>query len=178
WDWGAAEAEYKLAIKLNPGYATAHLWYAWHLILMGRNSEGLFELRKAESLDPLSLIINADMADALCIAHLFDEAVQQSKKTLRMDPNFAIGHYELGQAFEQKHMYDEAIAEFQRAIELSGHSGAFDSNLGYAYAVSGRREEAEEIVKSLEARHDRNPSAGADIALIYVGLGDQDQAMS
>jgi hypothetical protein len=46
------------------------------------------------------------MADALCIAHLFDEAVQQSKKTLQMDPNFAIGHYELGQAFEQKHMHD------------------------------------------------------------------------
>jgi tetratricopeptide (TPR) repeat protein len=72
WDWETAEAEYKLAIKLNPGYATAHLWYAWHLILMGRNSEGLFELRKAESLDPLSLIISADMADALCIAHLID----------------------------------------------------------------------------------------------------------
>src|SRR6202140_2393289 len=60
WDWGAAETEYKLAIKLSPGYATAHLWYAWHLILMGRNSEGLFELRTAESLDPLSLIISAD----------------------------------------------------------------------------------------------------------------------
>ena len=54
WDWETAETEYKLAIKLNRGYAIAHLWYAWHLILMGRNSEGLFELRKAESLDPLS----------------------------------------------------------------------------------------------------------------------------
>ena len=66
WDWEAAETEYKLAIKLNPGYATAHQWYAWHLILMGRNSEGISELREAESLDPLSLIISADMADALC----------------------------------------------------------------------------------------------------------------
>jgi tetratricopeptide (TPR) repeat protein len=139
WDWETAETQYKLAIKLNPGYATAHLWYAWHLILMGRNSQGLFELRKAESLDPLSLIISADMADALCIAHLFDEAVQQSKKTLQMDSNFAIGHYELGQAFEQKHMHDEAIAEFQRAIEISGHSGVLDSRLAYVYAVLGRK---------------------------------------
>ena len=97
--------------------------------MMGRNSEGMLELRKAESLDPLSLIIGADLADALCVAHLYDEAVQQSKKTLEMDPNFAVGRYELGQALVQKHMYDEAIAEFQRAIELSGHSGAFDSNL-------------------------------------------------
>ena len=69
-----------------------------------------------------------------------------------MDPNFAVAHYELGQALVQKHMYDEAIAEFQRAIELSGHSGAFDSNLAYAYAVSGRKEEAMKIVKDLEAR--------------------------
>jgi TolB-like protein/DNA-binding winged helix-turn-helix (wHTH) protein/Tfp pilus assembly protein PilF len=177
WDWETAETEYKLAIKLNPGYATAHLWYAWHLILMGRNSEGLFELRKAESLDPLSLIISADRADALCIAHLFDEAVQQSKKTLQMDPNFAIGHYELGQAFEQKHMHDQAIAEFQRAIEISGHSGVFDSSLAYVYAALGRREEAIKIAKDLEAQRDQNPSAEANIALIYLGLGDQDQAM-
>jgi TolB-like protein/DNA-binding winged helix-turn-helix (wHTH) protein/Flp pilus assembly protein TadD len=177
WDWETAETEYKLAIKLNPGYATAHLWYAWHLISMGRNSEGLFELRKAESLDPLSLIISADMADALCIAHLFDEAVQQSKKTLQMDPHFAIGHYELGQAFEQKHMHDQAIAEFQKAIEISGHSGVFDSNLAYVYAVLGRKEEAIKIAKDLEAQHDQNPSAEANIALIYLGLGDHDQAM-
>src|SRR3984893_3391914 len=80
-------------------------------------------------------------------------------------------------ALVQKYMYDEAIAEFQRAIELSGHSGAFDSNLAHVYAVSGRKEEAIKIVKDLEARDDQNPSIGADIALIYVGLGDQDQAM-
>jgi tetratricopeptide (TPR) repeat protein len=177
WDWETAETEYKRAIKLDPGYATAHQWYSWHLMMMGRNSEGILELTKAESLDPLSLIIIADMADALCVARLYDEAVRKSKKTLEMDPNFAIGHYELGQALEQKHMHDEAISEFQRAIELSGHSGAFDSNLGYAYAVSGRKEEAIKIVNDLEARHDQNPSADADIALIYVGLGDRDQAM-
>jgi TolB-like protein/DNA-binding winged helix-turn-helix (wHTH) protein/Flp pilus assembly protein TadD len=177
WDWAAAETEYKRAIELNPGYATAHHWYAWHLLVMGRNSEGIFELRRAESLDPLSLIISADLADALCIAHLYDESVQQSKKTLEMDPNFAVAHYELGQAFEQKHMHDEAIAEFQRAIDLSGHSGAFDSNLAYVYAVSERKGEAKNIVKDLQAQPDKNPSTDANIALVYVGLGDHDQAM-
>src|SRR6266853_61589 len=121
WDWAAADKEYQRAIALNPGYATAHHWYAWHLIVMGRSSEGIFELRRAESLDPLSLIISADLADAFCIAHLYDESVQQSKKTLEMDPTFAAAHYQLGQAFA--HMHDEAIAEFQRAIELSGRSG-------------------------------------------------------
>jgi TolB-like protein/DNA-binding winged helix-turn-helix (wHTH) protein/tetratricopeptide (TPR) repeat protein len=178
WDWQAAETEYKQAIQLNPGYATAHQWYSWHLFMVGRDDDALIELRRAESLDPLSLIINADIADALCVAHRYDEAVEQSEKTLKMDANFAVGHYELGQALVQKHMYDRAIAEFQRAIELSGHSGAFDSNLGYAYAVSGRKEEALKIVDELESRHPTNYSVDADIALIYVGLDDRDEAIN
>jgi TolB-like protein/DNA-binding winged helix-turn-helix (wHTH) protein/Flp pilus assembly protein TadD len=178
WDWEGAQAEYEAAIKLNPGYATAHHWYAWHLIVTGRKSEGISELRKAESLDPLSLIISADIADALCITHLYDESMQQSRRTLELDPSFAVAHYELGQALEQKHLHDEAIAEFQRAIELSGHTPAFDSNLAHAYAVSGRREEATGILKDLEARQDENASAAANIALIYVGLGEHDRAMN
>ena len=178
WDWTAAEREYKQAIQLNPGYATAHQWYSWHLFMVGKNNDAMLELRRAESLDPLSLIINADIADALCVAHRYDEAVEQSEKTLKMDANFAIGHYELGQALAQKHMYDEAIAEFRRAIELSGHSGAFDSNLGYTYAVSGQKEEAIKVIKDLESRYDQNHSVDADIALIYVGLSDRDEAIS
>jgi TolB-like protein/DNA-binding winged helix-turn-helix (wHTH) protein/Flp pilus assembly protein TadD len=177
WDWAAAEKEYKRAIELNPGYATAHHWYAWHLLVTGQNSEGIFEMRRAESLDPLSLIISADLAEALCIAHLYDQSVQQSKRTLDMDPNFAVAHYQLGHALAQKHLHDEAIAQFQRAIELSGHSGAFDSNLAYVYAVSGQKVKAENIIKDLKARPQTNPSVDANIALVYVGLGDHDQAM-
>ena len=177
WDWESAEKEYKRAIALNPGYATAHHWYAWHLIVMGRNSEGIAELRKAQSLDPLSLIISADLADALCIARLYDESVQQSRRTLEMDPNFAIAHYELGQAFERKRMLNEAIGEFRRAIELSGGNEVFDANLAYAYATSGRKEEAMKIVKDLEDRQTQHSSTDASIALICVGLGDKDQAM-
>jgi TolB-like protein/DNA-binding winged helix-turn-helix (wHTH) protein/Flp pilus assembly protein TadD len=177
WDWAAAEKEYKRAIELNPGYATAHHWYGWHLLVTGRNSEGIFELKRAESLDPLSLIISANLAGALCVTHLYDESVKQSEKTLSMDPNFAVAHFALGQALEQKHMHAEAIAEFQKAIALSGHSGAFDSNLAYTYARSGRKAEAENIIKDLEGRPDKNPSIDASIALVYVGLGDHDQAM-
>jgi tetratricopeptide (TPR) repeat protein len=67
---------------------------------------------------------------------------------------------------------------FRERSRFPGHKGAFDSNLGNAYAVSGRREEAIKIIKDLESRHDQNPSLDADIALAYVGLGDQDQAIS
>jgi TolB-like protein/DNA-binding winged helix-turn-helix (wHTH) protein len=177
WDWAAAEKEYKLAISLNPGYANAHHWYAWHLFVMGRNGEALLEMRKAESLDPLSLVNRADVADALCVAHLFDEAVQQSQKTLALDPHFGIGHFQLGQALVQQHQYQAAIVEFQKAIELSGHLAAFDANLANAYAVSGQKTQAMAIALDLEARSHLNPSADADVALIYVGLGDWEQAM-
>jgi TolB-like protein/DNA-binding winged helix-turn-helix (wHTH) protein/Tfp pilus assembly protein PilF len=177
WNWVAAEAEYKHAIQLNPGYATAHQWYSWHLFMVGSNTEAMSELKKAENLDPLSLIIKTDIADALCVAHRYDEAVEQSEKALKMDPNFAVGHYERGQALAQKHMYDEAIAEFQTAIELGGASGAFQANLGYAYAVSGRKEEAQEIIDNLESRRPQNQSVDADIALIYAGLGNADEAI-
>jgi TolB-like protein/DNA-binding winged helix-turn-helix (wHTH) protein/Flp pilus assembly protein TadD len=177
WDWQAAEKEYEQAIRLSPSYSTLHLWYAWHLMVVGRTSDGILELRKAESLDPLSLIVLADLADALCIARLYDESVEQSWKTLGLDSNFAVGHYELGQALVQKQRADEAIVEFQKAIALSGHSSAFDSNLAYAYAVFGQKDEATKILAELAATSDKNHSADANIALIYVGLGDNDQAM-
>jgi tetratricopeptide (TPR) repeat protein len=178
WEWDAAEKEYKRALELNPGYATAHQWYAWHLLVTGRTTEGLFELRTAYSLDPLSLIISADLADALCIAHLCEESLQQSMRTLDFDPNFALGHYQLGQAYEQKHQHPQAIAEFEKAIELGGHADAFDSNLAYVFALSGRRQEALKILANMQARNAQNPSAQANIALIYVGLGEPDQAMA
>ena len=177
WDWASAEKEYKRALALNPSYATAHHWYAWHLVVMGRNDEGIAELKQAESLDPLSLIISADLADALCIARRYDESMRQSQKTLEMDPRFAVAHYQLGQALEQKHRHDEAIAEFRRAIELSGGNTTFESNLANAYALAGQKEEAMKIVKDLESRQSQDSSTNASIALIYVGLGDNDRAM-
>jgi TolB-like protein/DNA-binding winged helix-turn-helix (wHTH) protein/Flp pilus assembly protein TadD len=177
WEWKAAEHEYKRAIALNPGYATAHHWHAWHLIVMGRHVEALAELRKAESLDPLSLIINTDLADALCIARLYDDSIRQSRKALELDPNFALAHYQLGQALEQKHMHDDAIAAFRRAIELSGDNAALGSALAHAYAVSGRKQDAIKMAEDLATDPSRLSSTDANIALIYVGLEDRDQAM-
>jgi TolB-like protein/DNA-binding winged helix-turn-helix (wHTH) protein/tetratricopeptide (TPR) repeat protein len=178
WDWDVAESEYEAAVHLNPNYATAHHWYAWHLMLMGKTTEAIAELRQAESLDPLSLIIGADLADALCINRDFDAAIEQSRRTLELDPGFAVGHYELGQALVQLHRLDEAIAEYRKAIEMSGHSSVFDSSLAYAYAVSGHKAEAAGIAASMEADNETYPSAQAHIALIYAGLGDRETALS
>jgi tetratricopeptide (TPR) repeat protein len=135
-------------------------------------------MRRAESLDPLSLIISADMADVLLIARRYDEAIQQSRKTMEMDPQFAVAHYQLGQAFVQKHMYDEGIAELQKAIGFSGGNKTFRSALAYAYATSGRRNEALEVLNDLKTRLSNGFSNASEIALIYVGMGEKDQAMT
>jgi len=178
WDWDAAEKQYVIAINLNPGYAVAHEWYAWHLFVLGHTAEGMFEMRRAESLDPVSPIIRSNMADALTVSHLFEESVLQSRKTLALDPNFAVGHFHLAEALVQERQYEAAIAESQQAIDLSGHLAAFDANLAHAYALSGRKAEALKIAKDMQSRVDLNPTANARIALIYVALGDLDQAMN
>jgi TolB-like protein/Flp pilus assembly protein TadD len=177
WEWKMAETEHKRAIVLNPSYATAHHWYAWHLIVTGRDREAIDELQKAASLDPLSLIIGADLADALCIARLNDEAVEQSCKILAMDQSFAIGHYQLGQALTYNRMPEEAVAEFLTAIALGGESAPFISNLAYALAISGRRDEAAALVKKLEAVHGQDSPFHANIALASLGMGEKDEAM-
>jgi len=178
WDWAGAEKEYRQAVALSPNYATAHQWYSWHLIVLGKTSEAITEMRRAENLDPLSLIISADMADVLLIARRYDEAIQQSRTTMEMDPHFAVAHYQLGQAFMQKHMYDKGIAELQQAIGFSGGNKTFRSALAYAYATSGRRNEALEILNDLKNRLTNGFSNASEIALIYVGLDENDQAIA
>ena len=177
WDWKTAEKEYKQAVDLGPNYATAHQWYSWHLIVLGRNDDAIAEMRRAENLDPLSLIISADMADVLLVARRYDESIQQSRRTMEMDPGFAMTHYQLGQAFVQKQVYREGIAELQRAIALSGGNETFRSTLAYAYARSGRKNEALGILNDLKNRSGNGFANAAEIALIYVGLDDVDQAM-
>jgi TolB-like protein/Flp pilus assembly protein TadD len=178
WDLNGGDREFRRAIELNPGYATAHHWYAWHLILLGRNSEAVSEMRKAESLDPLSLIINSDLAELLLIAHFPDESVQQSLKTMEMDPGFALAHNQLGQAYLEKRMFGEAIAELEKATELSGGSPTCIANLARAYAASNRRAEATKLLNDLKRRSAPGFWHASEVAMIYAALGGEDQAMT
>jgi TolB-like protein/DNA-binding winged helix-turn-helix (wHTH) protein/Flp pilus assembly protein TadD len=178
WDFESAGKEFRRAIELNPGYATAHHWYAWHLSLLGRYDEALTEMRKAENLDPLSLIINSDLAELLALAHFYDESIQQSRKTIEMDPSFALAHNHLGQAYLQKHMNEEAVAELQKAVQLSGGNATCIANLARAYVASGRRDEAEKLLDGLKKRSNPSHLLASEIAVIYASLGDSDQAMN
>ena len=178
WDLDAGGKEFRRAMELSPGYATAHHWYAWHLALLGQYDEAIAEMKKAESLDPLSLIINADLAELLVLAHSYDEAIGQSRKTIEMDPNFAMAHNQLAQAYLQKHMYDQAIAELQNAVQLSGGSPTCIANLARAYTLSGKRSEAMKLLNDLKSSSTARYSHASEVAAIYASLGDKDEAMN
>ena len=130
--------EFRRAIALNPGYATAHHWYAWHLALLRRYDEAIVEMKRAANVDALSLVINADLAELLALAHFDDESIRQSLKTIEMDPNFGLAHNHLGQAYLQKHMNDKAVVELQEAVRLSGGSATCIANLARAYGPPAR----------------------------------------
>lgn len=178
WDWEAADIEFQRAIELNPGYATAHHWYAWHLALLRKNHEAIAEMRKAQNLDPLSLIINADLAELLLIAHFPDESIQQSRKTIEMDSNFALAHNQLAQGYLEKHMWADAISEFQKAIQLSGGSATCIANLARAYAASGANAKAVELLRDLKSRSAHDYPYAPELAVVYAAIGEKDQAMA
>jgi TolB-like protein/DNA-binding winged helix-turn-helix (wHTH) protein/Tfp pilus assembly protein PilF len=178
WDFEAGGREFRRAIELNPGYATAHHWYAWHLSLVGQHEEAIAEMRKAVSLDPLSLVINSDLAELLLLAHSYDESIAQSRKTIEMDPNFALAHNQLAQAYLAKQQIDDAIAEFHKAVEVSGGENPICvANLARAYAAAGKKDKAEELLEGLMRKSSPNQSHAAEIAMIYASLGQNDEAM-
>jgi TolB-like protein/DNA-binding winged helix-turn-helix (wHTH) protein/Tfp pilus assembly protein PilF len=178
WDLDSGGREFRRAIELNPGYATAHHWYAWHLALLRRYGEAIVEMKKAQNIDPLSLIIGADLAELLVLAHSYDESISQSRKAIEMDPNFALAHHQLAQAYLQKHMNEDAVAELQKAVQLSGGSPTCIASLARAYVASGKRSQAEKLLTDLKKNSTPSYSHASEIAVIYLSLGQTDPAMS
>jgi TolB-like protein/DNA-binding winged helix-turn-helix (wHTH) protein/Tfp pilus assembly protein PilF len=175
-DWAAAEREFQRAIALNSSYVTAHHWYAYCLMAQTRVEEALREIRLAQGLDPLSLIINTDVAELLYCARRFDEAIRQAQKTLEMDTSFPLAHRVLGLAYEQKGMYKESVAELQVQVRLSGRADYALAELARGYVLTGNRNEAETLLRELQALDPQNPGTSIGLAFLYAALGDKDQA--
>jgi TolB-like protein/Tfp pilus assembly protein PilF len=176
WDWKAAEKEFKRAIKLNPNYATAHHWYAFHLAAHGRHEEGIREVRRAQELDPLSLIINTEVGWAYYFARQYDKAIKQYRAAIELEPGFGVARFFLGEAYAQKGMYKESVAELRKAVELSGGSPLMKGVLGHVYALAGERDKAQAISRELEQLEARRYVSPFIFTLLHTGLDDKDQA--
>src|SRR5216117_671494 len=178
FDFPGARAEYERAIQLNPNDATACHWFSTDcLATTGDHVSELAEMQRAAELDPLSLVINTNLGNAYLHNNRLDEAIAQFRKAIEMDPNFYFAQWSYGQALMLQKKIPEAIAQFEKAASITDDPIPL-AMLGLAYGVNGRKDDAQKILaRLLESRAQRFTPAYS-LALVCLGLGDQDQAIN
>jgi tetratricopeptide (TPR) repeat protein len=166
WDFRGAENEFQRSIALNPDYATAHQWYAYDLVPLGRLDDAIAEVERAQKADPLSVIISRDVGEMLIFAGRDGEAIAQCRKTLELDPNFALAHWTLSLAYARTGQTAAALEE--------GH------RIGDAPALSalrtGVRADIRRALADLENGARGQYAANTQIAGLKTALGDVDGA--
>jgi TolB-like protein/Tfp pilus assembly protein PilF/class 3 adenylate cyclase len=169
--------EFERAIQLNPNYATARHWYSNNpLVELGQFDRAIAEGKRAVELDPLSLIISADLGEDYFFARRYDEAIAQLRKTIEMDPRFHYAHWNLGEVWQLKAQLNEAISEYRKAVELNDDPFVL-ALLGQAYARAGQREEAQRILSRLSEEARSRYVHAYSFALMYLALGDKERAI-
>jgi len=175
WDWRGAEQEFRLAIGLDPAYATAHHWYAMScLVPMGRLDEALGEIFLAQSLDPVSSIVARDLALVHLFRRDFEAALEQCDHAIELNPHFSPAYWALGLVQEQRNDFDEAAAAFQRAIDLSPQTPRMQAALARTHALANKRKEAMDILRRLEALSEQRYISPFEFACMRFALGQTD----
>ena len=176
WDWNGADAEFRRAIELNPSYAEAHHFYSHYFVSLGRFQESLAESKRALELDPVSPDLIWHLGWHYLYARQYDPAIEQLNRGVKLAPNSVQAHIYLGMAFEQKRMLPEAIAEYERVRILAPGTPFGLAELGHAYAISGDKNKAREILQQLDEIAKRRYVSAWYRAVIYAGLGEKEQA--
>ena len=178
WDWSAAEKGYRRAIELNSSYLPARHRYSEFLCYLGRHEEAFREIECALNLDPLSLLYNTILVEVCYFARQYDQAIEAALRTVEMDPNFLPTHWLVAFAYAQKQMYKDAMTETQKAADLSGEGNPLIvTQLGILYSLSGRNDEAREVLDELSELSERRFVSPFYTALIHLGLGEKNSAL-
>jgi serine/threonine-protein kinase len=178
WDWSGAEKEFKRAIEINPSDSDAHYYYSYYFAFMGQFDNAIAEIKKAQELDPVSLVKLTGVAQILLMGRRYDEAIEECRKALDMDPNLGFAHWLLGLAYMYKGSYEPAILALQKSIPLSADSPDEPASLAHAYALSGKRAEARKILKELKQQAKRKYISPGAMADLYGWMGEKDQAFA
>ncbi|HEV2382510.1 MAG TPA: tetratricopeptide repeat protein [Terriglobia bacterium] len=189
WNWPAAEREFQRAINLDPNYSPAHHWYAnLYLIPQGRLDEAIAEMKRAATLDPVSLIVTTDLGWSYFVSDQYDSAFEQYSKALEMSPEFLPVHFRLSQYYLQKGAYDQALAQSEQAIRLDGYHGSLLTEFAGAAPVT-QQDYRKFLRRRLEEINSGRPDLGASPAKVplqtdpegraafYVELDETDQAL-
>jgi TolB-like protein/Flp pilus assembly protein TadD len=177
FDYPGAIAEYERTLQLNPNDATARQWFANDALAnVGQTEREIAELKRAVELDPLSLVINSNLGVAYIHAGRLDDAIAQLRKTVELDGTFYYSHYNLAQALELKGVIPEATAEYQKTMSMTEDPVPLGM-LGRLYGLHGQKDEALKILQKLRQSREQRYTAAYALALIYVGLGDRNEAL-
>jgi tetratricopeptide (TPR) repeat protein len=176
WDLAASERHFRRALELSPGYATGHHWYAELLMASGRPDEALAELRQAEELDPLSVILVADQGRALFFARRYEEAAARCRRALESDASFFPARIHLGMALEELGRVDEAMREYEEVVRLSDARQRV--LVARALAAGGRKAEARRALEEVKALAARAYVSPYSISLVHAALDERDEAFA
>ncbi|MDQ3607250.1 MAG: hypothetical protein M3418_13810 [Gemmatimonadota bacterium] len=175
-DWSGADRQFRRAIALSPGYPTARHWYANFLAYRGEPQAAQAQMRRALELDPLSVAIQTAAGTLLYYDRQYDQAVAQYRKALEMEPAFWPALLQLASAHLQQGLQREALDEVEEATRLSGNHPMPLAFLGYSYAAAGRRDEARQILATLQDEGTRHYISPVYVAGIYAALAEHDSA--
>ena len=178
WDWNGAEVEFQKGIALNPNYPLLHHWRSLNLIAMGRMDEARAAMQRALELDPLLLVSNVNLGRIDYYEGRYDQAIKQYQRALDLDKDFMRTHLRMGLAYVQQGRYHEALTEYNKALEIAGDTPQIRAHIAHVLAISGKRSEALIELAKLQERAKRQYVPPYDIALIYVGLGENDKAFA
>jgi len=175
WDWAGAEQEFRRAIELNPNSATAHHWYGAYLANMGRSDQGLRETKKAQELDPLSLIINTSLGWQLYVARHNDQAAEQLRKVLDIDAKFAPARRMLEEVYAQMGKQKEAVAEREKILSLSG-SPELAASIEEDFFKAGYKGVLQSWLDGLTEISKHGYVSSYSIAQAYMRIGEKEKA--
>ena len=175
-EWRKAEEDFKRAVELDPRNAEAISFYSMFLAFEERLDEAIFLSRRSLTIDPLSPLINMNAGWTYFTAELLDEAREQVAKMIEIEPDFYGAYWLNGAIFLVEGNYDAAIAELKKGVALGGHQTVL-ADLGSAYGLAGRREDAEAVLDQLlEMRRESYVSAIC-LARVYSRLGENEKAI-
>jgi len=177
FDMTAAELAIERALSINPSHLTSLVHYAWLLGEAGRFDEAIEFANKAVALDPFSAAVRSTSAQAYYLNRDFDKAKVEYEAMLELDRGNPSSYFFLAWALEQMGELEKAISNHERAIESSGRASLYISGLGYSLGLADRGDEARGILRELIAREAAGQAEQIHVAMVYIGLGDSEQAI-
>jgi serine/threonine-protein kinase len=177
WDWAAAQRQFAQALALAPNDAQVHHDYAHFLLAVGRRAESAVETKRARQLDPANPMLTVCTGWHSLFDKGFDEASSYASQAQMMMPSFwaqiVSGWAQLG-----KSQNDTAVADMRSAVTLSKGLPFAKAALAHALAKAGKQAEAKQLLDSLLQQSLRGYVSAYDIAIVYAGLGQNDQAIA